>query len=554
MKKYTFNRPSSAQVYPKPINSKFQNKIVLPEKPKTPVRKYVNVTYSNKRNITNYWDDKKKKSQQKFDMIKRERYEKEYGEIRKTPKIDENSQKIVSRLLNKNDKNSHLNTNYNNNITTQYNNKSYYTDYNEPYNIKYNIKVKSRPQTAKKSNVKPLVTDTKYKPVIKDDKNDFFYGYVKYDQDKVNDVRNKYHNYLNSQLKNHRNDNDEFARLTENYYHYKENKYSSKTVNIPSELNENYQKIQRIIPIGINNKNDFINNNNNNYNKIKENLIEKPKKEEINNINDNIIQNEYDINDNYINNEKYNIKENISNYPTNIQSKIPSNITSTAMLSIQQNIGSTMPTSKRDQHQQYQTFFNKPIKNQEMKYNNSNSNNLEYKERNNRIILEQNSNSTINRRTDDLKKFMLFTDNLNIPVHKEKKSKNNSSNKVKQQVLFNNPKLNNHNRIQQSSILKKNKIISNKSENSKNETRNTDKKNNNKIKDIDNYIELLENNFPKKITKEMILSNGFVIHEINKDSLIQSLGHQNEMKLNNNSKNFIQERMAHLGTKIKKNI
>ena len=224
------------------------------------------------------------------------------------------------------------------------------------------------------------------------------------------------------------------------------------------------------------------------------------------------------------------------------------------MLSIQQNIGSTMPTSKRDQHQQYQTFFNKPIKNQEMKYNNSNSNNLEYKERNNCIILEQNSNSTINRRTDDLKKFMLFTDNLNIPVHKEKKSKNNSSNKVKQQVLFNNPKLNNHNRIQQSSILKKNKIISNKSENSKNETRNTDKKNNNKIKDIDNYIELLENNFPKKITKEMILSNGFVIHEINKDSLIQSLGHQNEMKLNNNSKNFIQERMAHLGTKIKKNI
>ena len=101
--------------------------------------------------------------------------------------------------------------------------------------------------------------------------------------------------------------------------------------------------------------------------------------------------------------------------------------------------------------------------------------------------------------------------------------------------------------------MKKNKIISNKSENSKNEIRNSDNKNN-KNKDINNYIELHENNFPKKITKEMILSNGFVIHEINKDSLIQSIGHQNEMKLNNNSKNFIQERMAHLGTKIKKNI
>jgi hypothetical protein len=222
------------------------------------------------------------------------------------------------------------------------------------------------------------------------------------------------------------------------------------------------------------------------------------------------------------------------------------------MLSIQQNVGSTMPTSNRGQNQQYQTFFNKPIKPQEMK--NNNSNNLEYKERNNHIILEQNNNSTINRRTDDLKKFMIFTDNLNLPIHKEKQNKSNSNNKVKQQVFFNNQKFNIHNRNQQSSILKKNKIIPNKSESSKNEKRNIDKKINNKNKDINNYIELHENNFPNKITKEMILANGFVIHEINKDSLIQSIGHQNEMKLNNNSKNFIQERMAHLGTKIKKNI
>ena len=555
MKKNFFNRPSSALVYSKAINSKFNNKIDLPEKPKTPVRKYVNVTYSNKRNKKNYWDDKKKKSQEKFDMIKKERYNKEYGEIRKTPKIDENSQKIVSRLLNKNEKNSYLNTN--NNITTQYNNKSYFTDYNEPYNIKSNIKVKSRPQTAKKSNVKPLITDIKYKPVIKDDNNDFFYGYVKYDQDKVNDVRNKYHNYLNSQLKNHRNDNDEFARISENYFYYKDNRYSNKTVNVPSELNENNHRIQRIIPIGIDKKNNIINNNNINYNKIinnnnkykKENYIDKSKINDINikNDNENINQNEYDI-EKINNNENYNIKGNISNYPTNIQS----NIASTAMLSIQQNVGSTMPTSNRGQNQQYQTFFNKPIKPQEMK--NNNSNNLEYKERNNHIILEQNNNSTINRRTDDLKKFMIFTDNLNLPIHKEKQNKSNSNNKVKQQVFFNNQKFNIHNRNQQSSILKKNKIIQNKSESSKNEKRNIDKKINNKNKDINNYIELHENNFPNKITKEMILANGFVIHEINKDSLIQSIGHQNEMKLNNNSKNFIQERMAHLGTKIKKNI
>ena len=185
---------------------------------------------------------------------------------------------------------------------------------------------------------------------------------------------------------------------------------------------------------------------------------------------------------------------------------------------------------------------------------NNNSNNLEYKERNNHIILEQNNNSTINRRADDLKKFMIFTDNLNLPIHKEKQNKSNSNNKVKQQVFFNNQKFNIHNRNQQSSILKKNKIIPNKSESSKNEKRNIDKKINNKNKDINNYIELHENNFPNKITKEMILANGFVIHEINKDSLIQSIGHQNEMKLNNNSKNFIQERIAHIGTKIKKNI
>ena len=86
MKKNFFNRPSSALVYSKAINSKFNNKIDLPEKPKTPVRKYVSVTYSNKRNKKNYWDDKKKKSQEKFDMIKKERYNKEYGEIERLQK------------------------------------------------------------------------------------------------------------------------------------------------------------------------------------------------------------------------------------------------------------------------------------------------------------------------------------------------------------------------------------------------------------------------------------------------------------------------------------
>lgn len=31
---------------------------------------------------------------------------------------------------------------------------------------------------------------------------------------------------------------------------------------------------------------------------------------------------------------------------------------------------------------------------------------------------------------------MIFTDNLNLPIHKEKQNKSNSNNKVKQQVFL----------------------------------------------------------------------------------------------------------------------
>ena len=106
---------------------------------------------------------------------------------------------------------------------------------------------------------------------------------------------------------------------------------------------------------------------------------------------------------------------------------------------------------------------------------------------------------------------------------------------------------------QQSSILKKTKELSVPNpEMPNNDINIQNNKVNYKYKE-NNNIEYNENNFPKKLTKEMVLSNGFVINEINKDNFIQSYGHQNNMKLNNNSKNFLEERIAHLGTKIKKN-
>ena len=542
MYQYPFKRPASAEGITKNNkSSNFQNKNILPEKPKTPIQKYANRNYTNNVNLKQYWEKKNKKSQQKIESIKRERYEKEYGEIRKTPKIDQNSQKIINRLLNEQKRFSQNNSNYNN-ITTQNNNKSFLTDYNDLYyNRKINTQLNSRPQTAKKP-IRPLITEIKYKPIIKNE-SDYFHGYLMYDQEKVNDVRNKFHNYLNSQYQNRRN--DEFSKISENYYNYRDNKSSSKSVNIPSEYINNQSKIQRIVPsynkiINNNNSNEFTNNQNEKKNSQNYKNNNNKKKE----INNNVINQKYKINQ----------KDITSNYSTNKNS----------MKSFPQNIGSTMPTSNRGN--QYQSYFNKPSKTYEINNNNFNINEYNNSRGNTRIILEQNNknnnnNSTINRRTDDLKKFMLFTENLNVPIYNEKKNKNNnkknnyqSNNNNNQQITFHNPKtLNSKIKNQQSSILKKSKELSVPNPEMPNSDINIqNNKVNYKYKENHN-IEYNENNFPKKLTKEMILSNGFVINEINKDNFIQSYGHQNNMKLNNNSKNFLEERIAHLGTKIKKN-
>ena len=70
MYQYPFKRPASAEGITKNNkSSNFQNKNILPEKPKTPIQKYANRNYSNNVNLKQYWEKKNIKSQQKMEKL-----------------------------------------------------------------------------------------------------------------------------------------------------------------------------------------------------------------------------------------------------------------------------------------------------------------------------------------------------------------------------------------------------------------------------------------------------------------------------------------------------
>ena len=75
------------------------------------IKKYENASYTKNKNLLAFWDKKERKSQQKLEKIRQELYDKKYSELRKTPKINLKSKKIVSRLLNNKENNNSINVN-----------------------------------------------------------------------------------------------------------------------------------------------------------------------------------------------------------------------------------------------------------------------------------------------------------------------------------------------------------------------------------------------------------------------------------------------------------
>ena len=398
-------------------------------------KKENNYSYSNNKNLINYWDKKKEKSEAKLDKIRKELYNKEFNEIRKTPRINSNSKKIVKRILytnenvNKNDSGiKNLNSKRRNS-----NNKICITDYNTIFSNRINRNY-NKPQTLKKG-IKKLNFQNKTKPIIKEEKKSNFYGYLRYDPIKVDDVRHKIHNIFDSKSKN-----DSYQKLYENYIYYKNN-LSPHPIEQFSLIN-NHKQVQQL---SNNQKNEYEKNiqNINNDNKSK--------------------MNSNDINTNLYNNNN-NVEENKNNDELSNQKKYEYNVN---------NLNNPNLNN-----------VNKPIEvpNIDMLNNNNITNEkikplIDVKKINN-------SSRTLNKRNDDLQKFILFANNLNFPynIPKQETNKNKTPyEKPKVQINLNN--------------------------------KNGEDINLNDYQ-LQKYIKINENNvYPKTISKDMILSKNYIIND-----------------------------------------
>ena len=405
-------------------------------------KKENNLSHKNNKNLINYWDKKKQKSEAKLDKIRKELYNKEFNEIRKTPRINSNSKKIVKKILLSND-NEKVNVNKNdteienlNSNRTNLNNKICLTDYNTIFSNRMNRNY-NRPQTLKKG-IKKLNFQNKTKPIIKEEKKSNFYGYIRYDPVKVNDVRHKVHNLFDSLSKN-----DSYQKLYENYINYKNNSLQHPIEQF-SEINNNKQVQQ--LPINPNNEYEK------NIQNINDNSKPKMISNDINNnlnINSNIEQNK--INDEISNENKYEYNDNFLNNP-NLN-----------------NVNKPIEVPK------IEILNNNDITNEKIKplIDVKNSNN---------------SSKTLNKRNDDLQKFILFTNNLNFPYNIPKQETN------KNKTPYEKPKV----QINLNNNLHGEDINLNDYQ-------------------IQKYIKINENNvYPKTISKDKILSKNFIINDVNK--------------------------------------
>ena len=186
-----------------------------------------NVSYSAKSiNGSNRLDVKHQKTIDKIEKMRNEQESKIMSEMRKTPKINSHSRKIIEKISfhtnitspNSQHSKDNLLNRSNNTYTSQQSNVS---DYISMLNRRKCIlkeisqkKIEVNTIAKQKSNKKRIVVSknnksnknlpTDYRPIIKRDNNDMCYR--KYNPNEVFNVRNRYHNYYNKMIYGKEND------------------------------------------------------------------------------------------------------------------------------------------------------------------------------------------------------------------------------------------------------------------------------------------------------------------------------------------------------------
>ena len=340
-------RSTSVQLKRINFNNSKNNKkeLFFPYKNQTIIKKLHNTTNKYFNNISIDWEERNKKLEKKFEKICKERYDKEFGEIRSTPKIDKRSKKIINYLEKKNQQN---NKNYNSSQTNNIDNNTfieYYKIFNNRKNKYNNFTSPDIKKPVKKISNK-IKNDIKNKEEFKNDDKNYFNS-INYEDEKFNNTSNKFH--LNNNSRNFQDNKNKSETFFDKYYFSKNKEYFNKSHSLNNCL------LNKIIPI-IDKDTNKTNENLENYSN--KNIISSCK---------------------HLNLNKYYLDKKIKNKPN---------------------------------------------------------------QKNNYIINLKKANAIINRRINDLKKFMLFTNNIEIKKEKEK------INEFKYQFEK-------QNKLQKSSILKK---------------------------------------------------------------------------------------------------
>ncbi len=340
-------RSTSVQLKRINFNNSKNNKkeLFFPYKNQTIIKNLHNTTNKYFNNIIIDWEERNKKLEKKFEKICKERYDKEFGEIRSTPKIDKRSKKIINYLEKKNQQN---NKNYNSSQTNNIDNNTfieYYKIFNNRKNKYNNFTSPVIKKPIKKISNK-IKNDIKNKEEFKNDDKNYFNS-INYEDEKFYNKINKFH--LNNNSRNFQENKNKSETFFDKYYFSKNKEYFNKSHSLSNCL------LNKIIPI-IDKDTNKTNENLENYSN--KNIISSCK---------------------HLNLNKYYLDKKIKNKPN---------------------------------------------------------------QKNNYIINLKKANAIINRRINDLKKFMLFTNNIEIKKEKEK------INEIKYQFEK-------QNKLQKSSILKK---------------------------------------------------------------------------------------------------
>ena len=221
-------RSTSVQLKRINFNNSKNNKkeLFFPYKNQTVIKNLHNTTNKYFNNISIDWEERNKKLEKKFEKICQERYDKEFGGMRNTPKIDKKSKKIINSLLSKSEKNiQQKNNNFNISQLNNIDNNSlieYYKIFNNRKKKNNNLNSDYIKQPVKK--ISNTIKNRKRNKEEYKNNNNKYFNSINIEDTKLNNVYNKFHLNINYKDNNSKNET-----IFDKYFYSRNNEYFNKS-------------------------------------------------------------------------------------------------------------------------------------------------------------------------------------------------------------------------------------------------------------------------------------------------------------------------------------